>query len=145
MTIPNLKEQIIEVLQQGHVLSLGTLDNQGVWVADVIYVHDNELNIYWMSYESTRHSKAIKINQKVAGTITVREKEDDLGLQIEGRAHATQSTRELLDKYQQKRNRPSSKNEEEILNGRKWYCLKPTLIQLLNKKEFGYEKKTLQL
>lgn len=98
----NLKEQIIEVLQQGHVLSLGTLDNQGVWVADVIYVHDDELNIYWMSYESTRHSKAIEINQKVAGTITVREKEDDLGLQIEGIAQPITGNYELVRRFQEK-------------------------------------------
>ncbi len=140
--MPNLKEQIIEVLEQGYVLSLGTLDTQGVWVADVIYTHDEELNIYWMSYESARHSKAIATNNKVAGTITVREKEDDLGLQIEGNAQLIKGNQELAKRFQEKRNRPLTQNEE-ILNGRKWYCLKPTLIQLLDKKKYGHEKKTV--
>ena len=44
-----LKQLIQEVLEKGYLMSLATLDDGGVWVADVIYIHDDDLNIFWMS------------------------------------------------------------------------------------------------
>ena len=37
-----LKELIKEVLEKGYLMSLATSDGGGVWVADVIYVYDDE-------------------------------------------------------------------------------------------------------
>ena len=48
MSKEETKELILEVLEKGYLMSLGTQDGGGVWVADVIYVYDEEMNIYGM-------------------------------------------------------------------------------------------------
>jgi uncharacterized protein YhbP (UPF0306 family) len=51
-------------------MTLAVHDEVGVWASDVIYVHDKEFNLYWMSDPDVRHSKVIRSNKKIAGTIT---------------------------------------------------------------------------
>lgn len=81
-----VKKRILEVLESGYLISLGTVDDGGVWVSELIYVYDDDLNIYWMSKPISRHSDAIQKNSGVAGTITVSNSisDPDLGLQIAG-------------------------------------------------------------
>jgi len=50
----NIRKRIIEVLDQTHLMSLGTTDDDGIWVADVIFLYDNDLNIYWLSSPDCR-------------------------------------------------------------------------------------------
>ncbi|MDP3762541.1 MAG: pyridoxamine 5'-phosphate oxidase family protein, partial [bacterium] len=81
----NIEQLIKEVLNKGYLMSLATLDDGGVWASDVIYVYDDDLNIYWMSYPNVRHSEAILKNPKVAGTITASEQSgEELGIQFDG-------------------------------------------------------------
>ncbi len=35
-----------EILEKGYLLSFATLDERGVWAADVIYVHDDSFTLY---------------------------------------------------------------------------------------------------
>jgi nitroimidazol reductase NimA-like FMN-containing flavoprotein (pyridoxamine 5'-phosphate oxidase superfamily) len=56
----NVREKIKQVLEQGYILSLGTYDENGPWVADVRYISDDDFNIYWMSDPKFRHSEAIE-------------------------------------------------------------------------------------
>ena len=51
----DIKRLIKEVLEKGYLMSLGTVDEGGVWVSDVIYVFDDEFNLYWISDPDTRH------------------------------------------------------------------------------------------
>ncbi|MBI5153532.1 MAG: hypothetical protein HZA36_03695, partial [Parcubacteria group bacterium] len=51
----NIRELVMGVLDRGHLMSLATVDAGGVWVSDVIYIHDEELNLYWMSDTEVRH------------------------------------------------------------------------------------------
>lgn len=90
----NVKEKIKQILEHGYLLSLGTSDKNGPWVADVRYVSDNNFNIYWMSETKYRHSKAIEKDQRVAGTIIINYKfgTPNLGVQISGIAKKNQQT-----------------------------------------------------
>jgi uncharacterized protein YhbP (UPF0306 family) len=36
-----------EILEKGHLMSLATVDDGGVWVADVVYIYDDNFNIYF--------------------------------------------------------------------------------------------------
>ena len=63
----DIKARILEVLEKGYLISLATHDDGGLWVADVVYTFDDDLNIYWMSYPTVRHSKAIEDNNQAAG------------------------------------------------------------------------------
>lgn len=136
-----------QVLQKGYLMSLGTVDEGGVWVADVLYVFDDELNIYWMSDPDTRHSKAIAKNPNVAGTITVNLLgENNEGLQFEGVAQKIEGARwDLAKKHYVKRRKPEPKETDDVLQGRFWYVLRPKKIQLIYEKLFGFEKQTIEM
>ena len=142
----DFKKRIIEILEQGHLISLGTLDDGGVWVADLIYIYDDKLNIYWMSDPEVRHSKAILKDEKVAGTITIsnKSKEDNFGIQIEGVAKKIDGPRyDLAIKHLAKRGHPMPKEKDDVLDGDSWYVLTPIKIDLVDEKHLGFEKWTL--
>lgn len=147
MSSDEVKKRIFEVLEKGYLMSLGTCDDGGVWVADVTYIHDKELNIYWKSFPTVRHSRALLQNNKVAGTITINgPTEDDFGIQLEGIAQKIEEERyDLSVEYFSKKNREKPPPTEDTLHGRSWYILKPHIIQLIDKKNLGIEKATLEL
>ncbi|MBI2798584.1 pyridoxamine 5'-phosphate oxidase family protein [Candidatus Saccharibacteria bacterium] len=70
-----------------HML-LGTCAGNKPWVCEVHFVYDNDLNLYWRSLTSRRHSREIDSNPKVAGNIVRQHTLDDYphGIYFEGRA-----------------------------------------------------------
>lgn len=143
-----LKELIKEVLDKGYLMSLGVSDEHGIWVSDVIYIYDDNLNIFWMSDPDIRHSKAIQKNSRVAGTITVWNKpgEDNLGIQFEGIAEKIEGPRsDLAMKHYGKRGKEVPKEVDEELHGNSWYVLKPNRIDLICEKLFGFKKQRIEL
>lgn len=141
----DIKKLILEVLETGYLMSLGTQDDGGVWVADVSYISD-DLNIYWVSHQETRHSKAILAHPQVAGTITVNlPGQDNLGLQFSGIAQKIEGSRfDLTTKYYKKRNKSLPKESEDMLRGRSWYQLKPKKIELIHEALFGFTKQVYE-
>ena len=145
----NIRQLVESVLENGFLLSLGTVDPSGIWVSDVIYVHDASLNIYWLSHVEARHSKAIMVNPKVAGTITISNNPGalNIGLQIDGIAEKVEGDiLEIATKHRVKRGKAPPSKEGEILDsGESWYRLKPTKIELIHEPLFGSEKKVLKI
>lgn len=143
----DIKQLIKEVLDKGYLMSLATIDDKGVWVADLIYVYDNNLNIYWMSDPDVRHSQAILNNGNVAGTITISSQgEDNLGIQFSGKAEKVKESRhDLAVKHYSKRKKPIPKETDDVLQGDSWYVLIPKKIELINEKLFGFEKQKLEI
>jgi uncharacterized protein YhbP (UPF0306 family) len=141
----NIRQLIKEVLEKGYLMSLGTLDEGGVWVCDVIYIYDEDLNLYWMSDPDVRHSKTVLKIPKIAGTITVSlPKEDNLGIQFEGVAKKIEGARfDLAKKHYAKRNKPTPKETDDILQGDSWYVLKPSRVELICEKLFGFNKQII--
>ncbi len=141
----NETEIISTILSKGYVMTLATADKNGPWACDLIYVFDTHYNLYWLSHPTLRHSVAIRENNKIAATITLSNSPDGLdeGLQIEGVATELQETRlDLAILLQTKRKKPAPQQESDFMNkGRKWYCLKPTKIEIIFEKLFGYTKK----
>jgi uncharacterized protein YhbP (UPF0306 family) len=141
----DIKSLILEVLEKGYLMSLGTHDDGGVWVCDVIYIFDEDLNIYWMSDPDTRHSKTVLKNPQVAGTITVSgQGEDNLGIQFEGMAEKIEGMRwDLAKKHYAKRKKTEPKESDDVLQGDSWYMIKPKKIELIYERLFGFEKQKL--
>lgn len=140
-----VRDKVLEVLEKGYVISLGTVDTGGAWVTDLVYVHDDELNVYWFSYDTPRHSTALTANPKVAGTITLsaNTKDPDIGLQIEGVAEKIEDLEgKIALSYNAKKGRATPWILKE---GQFWYRLKPTKIELIYEPLFGFDKKTLYL
>lgn len=140
-----IKTIIQEILEKGHVMSLATLDEGGIWVSDVVYIFDDNLTIYWMSDPYVRHSQAILKNQQVAGTITIstKSKEPNLGIQISGIAQKIDGERlDLAKKHLAKRGKPEPKETDDVLDGDSWYMLEPTRIDVIHEELWGYTKQT---
>ena len=144
----DIRSRIVEVLEKGYLISLATLDDGGLWVADVIYTFDNDLNIYWMSYPTTRHSKAIEGNNQAAGSITVTSygEKPELGIQFSGRAEKIDTLpHDLVVKYFTKLGDPAPEEGEDVLEGHSWYMLRPNKIDLNDTENFGWNKRSLEL
>jgi uncharacterized protein YhbP (UPF0306 family) len=138
----DLKQRVIEVLEQSHLMSLGTTDTGGVWVTDVIFVFDDDLNIYWMSDPESRHSMAIGKTGNAAGTITATTKsgEPNFGIQFTGTAEMIAGARhDLAIKHYTKRGKPDPAETEDVLDGDAWYVLKPTKLRLIDETNFGFD------
>lgn len=148
MNTDELKKLARKVLDDAHVMSIGTIDENGVWVSDVVYVPDDNFNLYWISFPHVRHSQAITKNNKVACTVTASWKTNqERALQIEGIAEKIDGP---LFEYEKKLEAKSGKKiperPGEILEaGHTWYVLRPTKIELLHSEPFGYEKQTVSL
>ena len=144
-----IKTRVLEILESSYLLSLGTVDDGGVWVSEVIYIHDDDLNIYWMSEPNCRHSKSINMDSSVAGTITTSNhfKEPDFGIQISGTAEKVlENNLGLMIKYLKKRGVHIPINPIELMKKDfVWYKMTPNKIELIDQESFGYEKRELKL
>lgn len=67
-------EKIIrEYIDKTVHMSLGTTSKDGKpWVCEVHFAYDGDLNIYWRSLTSRRHSREIEQNPFVAGNIVAQ-------------------------------------------------------------------------
>ena len=64
----------IEKIVRGYIdkslhMSLATVAGDKPWVCEVHFVYDEDLNLYWRSLTSRRHSQEITQNSNVAGNI----------------------------------------------------------------------------
>jgi len=138
----DLESLVKEILEKGYVMSLGTSFGKGtVWVADVVYVHDDNFNLYWFSHIKTRHSEAIAANKRVAATITLSKdhNDKDVGLQIGGWARKLDGELlEIATKYNHKKRK---QGPHKLAPGQSWYELHPTKIMVIYEPLFGLEAK----
>jgi uncharacterized protein YhbP (UPF0306 family) len=138
----DLKQRVREVLEQTHLMSLGVVDEGGVWVSDVIFVFDDDLNVYWMSDPEARRSRAIEKTGRAAGTITATTKsgEPNFGIQFEGAAEKINGPRhDLAVKHYAKRGKAAPLETDDVLDGDAWYKLTPTKLRLIDETNFGFE------
>ena len=139
----DIQNRIIEVLTLGKIMSLATVDEGGPWAADLIYIHDDQLRLYWISRKTRRHSVALRNNSSVACSITVSQTNaPDLGLQIAGHARELLSPPRIAKKYWIKRGAPP---KQPITDEHAWYQLAPTKIELIDEASSQHEKKILEL
>lgn len=138
----DVRARAMKTLERGYLMSLGTVDNGGVWVSDVIYIFDDALNIYWMSDPDARHSKAIEANSQGAGTVTVNAAgQDNLGVQFSGCARKIEGPRfDLALKHYAKRGKPAPAESDDVLQGDAWYMLTPEVMELIDEENFGFTK-----
>jgi uncharacterized protein YhbP (UPF0306 family) len=63
-------EKIVrEYIDKSLHMSLATVSSNKPWVCEVHFVYDDNLNLYWRSLASRRHSEEIAVNPNVAGNI----------------------------------------------------------------------------
>jgi len=129
----DLREKIKKHLETTRVIQLATSINDKPWVCNVHFYSDEDLNMYWCSLPTRRHSEEIESNPHVAATIKVHEDTPDekyvIGLSVEGKV-------EILNDEEIQKIGPSyikklDKDEnliDDILSGKRadtFYRLKP--------------------
>jgi len=144
-----IRDLVKDVLAKGYIMSLATMDDGGLWVSDVVYIADDNFTIYWLSSVSTRHSKAILANPRVAGNISLKNGpgEENLALQFSGIASKIDGPRpDVSAMHRARRGKPIPEEGKDILErDESWYMLKPSIIDLIYEPLFGFEKKKLEL
>ena len=84
----NLKQEIDNYLKSQRLMSVATYGDIP-WIANVYYVHDKDLSLYFLSKHWREHCKAIDENEKVAVAIADSSQpiyKPQKGLQINGMA-----------------------------------------------------------
>lgn len=84
----NLKKEIDDYLKTQRLMSVATYDKTP-WIANVYYVHDKDLNLYFLSKNWREHCLAIEKNDNVAVAIADSSQpiyKPQKGLQIWGKA-----------------------------------------------------------
>ena len=143
----DLRNLIEEILYGSREMVLATSADNIPWACVLVFGHDKDLDLYWISFENTRHSQEIDKNPNVAATVTKDPAGggQDKGLQIQGSARKLKAEEILgaAKEYFAKRGTPKMPQTLEDANtlaeGRSWYILKPTKIKVLYGPLFGYE------
>ncbi len=65
----DVEKVIREYIADLYHLSLATSSNDSPWVCEVHFAYDDDLNLFFRSLASRRHSQEIKDNSHVAGNI----------------------------------------------------------------------------
>lgn len=73
-----------EYIHSSQVMQLATQVGGQPWLASVYYIEDDNLNLYWLSLPTRRHSQEIQANPKMAITIAVKLDQPVIGIQAEG-------------------------------------------------------------
>ncbi|PIR44719.1 MAG: hypothetical protein COV10_03445 [Candidatus Vogelbacteria bacterium CG10_big_fil_rev_8_21_14_0_10_51_16] len=145
----DIRQRILEVLTQAHVMSLATVDEDGPWATIVNFFHDDQLNLYWKSSTIVRHSLALARDPRASCSILAgNEVGKELAVQIAGTVTKLDGIRpDLALRYiaRKKRNLPTLKQATKTLQGYSWYVLKPDLIDLIDEERFGFTKQKLEL
>ena len=83
-----IEKLIYEYLREARMMQLATCANSKPWICNVWFSFDEEMNIYWFSSTTRRHSKEIEHNPNVAGAVVLPLTPEDpaRGIQFEGEA-----------------------------------------------------------
>jgi len=65
----NIEQIVREYIEKSLHMSLATASAEKPWVCEVHFAYDDNLNLYWRSLKSRRHSQEIANNPNVAGNI----------------------------------------------------------------------------
>lgn len=120
-------------LSTAPLMQLATSVEDRPWVCSVYFVVDDQLNVYWLSLPTRRHSVEIGLNKNVAGAVVVKKSMPVIGVQIEGRASLVKdkkTVKEVMETYTAKydegtefyKNFLAGKNKHEL------YQLRPDNI-----------------
>lgn len=171
-----LRQRIQELLQASNALTLATLNSSAAghgtlqaegqqqavlkpWAADLFFVSDQTLLLYFISSPGSQHSRDLVENGQVA--VTVRGDSPDWfsirGLQINGRAAvvAEQQRPAVLALYLEKfaalkaiYQQPANTDEEKIrqrLIDSCFYCIQPRWVRLIDNSQGFAAKQELTL
>jgi len=143
-----MKLVVESILTSTREMILATSVQNIPWTATLVFGHDENFNLYWISAENTRHSQELVKNPTIAATVnTAGENGKSKGLQLQGEARKLEeeeivgAAREYFAKRGTTKLPETLEDVNDLTKGRSWYVLKPTKIYILDEELFGYERK----
>ncbi len=144
--LKNLIQRIELSLTNHYTISIATATKEELWSASVFYVSDQKLNIYFISFDESKHIQGILKNKRVSATINqdVSDWMQIKGLQLQGVAYKVpeQHRKNILNAYRQKFDSihvlldlPKTDDEKKIakqFNSISLFCFEPHWIRLLD-------------
>ncbi len=144
--LKNLIQRIELSLTNHYTISIATVAKEESWSASVFYVSDKKLNIYFISFDESKHIQGILKNKRVSATINqdVSDWMQIKGLQLQGVAYKVpeQHRKNILNAYRQKFDSihvlldlPKTDDEKKIakqFNSISLFCFEPHWIRLLD-------------
>lgn len=139
-TVEKLIRQYI-ANDETRVMQLATVDGNQPWICTVWFVADDDLNLYWLSFPTRRHSQEIDKNAKVAAAIVIKDDMPTIGLQIEGKAVVVTEAAEvkkIMEKYVKKFHEGELFYDRFLAGSNKHvlYRLEPRVIALIDDAQF---------
>lgn len=138
----DVKQLIKDYLQEARLMQVATAKENQPWACTVYFAFDENLNLYWISLPSTRHSQEIMANEKVAGTIVLPHVpgQKPRGIQFEGTAQQAQgdAMQKTMDIYATRMGM-NDQRKQDILDGTDGhvpYVITPTLFVLFDTVNF---------
>lgn len=138
----DLRKLIEDYLKEGRMMMVATVVGDQPWNCTLMFVSDENSNLYWISTLDTRHSKEIQKHKKVAAAIPIKYMDlTVVGLQVEGDAELVKNLAEIkraIRLYVDKFNRGEDWYEDFIAgkNEHKLYKIKPRLFVLFDRVNF---------
>lgn len=138
-----LRQLIKEYLQEVKLMQLATSLDKQPWVCSVWFAADQDLNIYWISSTTRRHSAELIKNSKVAAAMVLPHTPDDppRGLQLQGTAELLSNQKDIdkailvyADRIFTKEKILEFMNDPETPH--KFYRIKPTQFVLFDAVNF---------
>lgn len=125
MTDKNIEAIIREYIEKTPHMSLATVSDNKPWVCEVHFIKDDDLNLYFISKQTTRHCQEISVNPFVAGNIVRQHPLDEspIGVYFEGQAEKINATEDDIENYCTAMNRNISELTEQLKeqDGRRMY------------------------
>jgi uncharacterized protein YhbP (UPF0306 family) len=90
-----VKHLIQKYLQQARMMQIATVDADQPWICTVYGVEDEDLNLYWLSLPSRRHSEEIAMHNKIAVAVPIKFDKPVVGIQAEGRAEVVKDAEQI--------------------------------------------------
>lgn len=147
--IPNKdKKELVRFLKSQNLMAVATIDKKP-WIATCYYAIDKNLDIFFVSPPSSKHSKDIEKDNHVACAMYDSHTPNSklkVGVQLQGRAtlvRGWERTKVLLKMWNR-----AAPGAEEIINVKNMkkkvissrvYKIKPTLIKFFNQKLYKNE------
>ncbi len=139
----DLRSLIADYLKKAKLMQLATSIEDQPWVCNVWFASDEDLNIYWFSSLTRRHSKELLKNNKVAGAIAFPQTPENKpqGLQFQGSAQLLNTAIDIdkaISVYQNRifSNEKIMKLMESKETPHCFYRLKPSLFVLFDPVNF---------
>lgn len=84
MDKPGVLALVRGYLRNGRMMQLATVGGDQPWICTVYFVEDDDMNLYWLSLPSRRHSREIVDHSKVAVAVPIKFDKPVVGIQAEG-------------------------------------------------------------